>query len=45
MDRRVIQIDVPPSHAGIMIALRLAFEAAAAESSGRDFTELLRQLN
>jgi len=45
MDRRIIRIDVPPSHAGIMIALRRAFEAAAVEPCDRDFAELLRQLN
>ena len=44
-DRRVIQVDVPPAHAGIMAALRRAFEAAAAEPSDRDFAELLRKLN
>ena len=45
MDRRIIQVDVAPSHAGIMAALRRAFEAAAAEPCDRDFAELLRQLN
>ena len=45
MDRRIIQIEVPPSHAGIMIALRRAFEEAATEPCDRDFAELLRQLN
>lgn len=45
MDRRVIQVDFPPAHAGIMAALRRAFEAAAAEPSDRDFAELLRRLN
>jgi hypothetical protein len=45
MDRRIIQVDVPPSHAGIMAALRRAFEAAASEPSDRDFADLLRQLN
>jgi hypothetical protein len=45
MDRRIIQVDMPPSHAGIMAALRRAFEAAAAEPSDRDFADLLRQLN
>jgi hypothetical protein len=45
MDRRIIQIDVTPSHAGIMAALRRAFEAAASEPCDRDFAELLRQLN
>jgi len=44
-DRRVIQVDIPPAHAGIMAALRRAFEAAAAEPSDRDFAELLRKLN
>ena len=45
MDRRVIQVDFPPAHAGIMAALRRAVEAAAAEPSDRDFAELLRRLN
>jgi hypothetical protein len=45
LDRRVIQVDVPPAHAGIMAALRRAFEAAAAEPSDRDFADLLRRLN
>jgi hypothetical protein len=45
LDRRVIQVDVPPAHAGIMAALRRAFEAAAAEPSDRDFADLLRKLN
>lgn len=44
-DRRIICVDVPPSHAGIMAALRRAFEAAAAEPCDRDFAELLRRLN
>jgi hypothetical protein len=44
MDRRVIRVDVPPTHAGITAALRRAFEAAA-EPSDRDFAELLRKLN
>jgi hypothetical protein len=45
MDRRVIRVDVEPTHAGIAAALRRAFEAAAAEPSTRDFGELLRRLN
>jgi hypothetical protein len=45
MDRRIIRVDIPPTHAGIMTALRRAFEAAAAEPCERDFDELLRQLN
>jgi hypothetical protein len=45
MDRRIIRVDIPPVHAGIMAALRRAFEAAAAEPCDRDFSELLRRLN
>ena len=45
IDRRIIRLDEQPSHAGIMSALRRAFEAAASEPSDRDFAELLRQLN
>ena len=45
MDRRIIRIDVPPTHAGIAAALRRAFEEAATEPCDRDFAELLRQLN
>jgi hypothetical protein len=45
MDRRIIRVDMPSSHAGIMAALRRAFEAAASEPCDRDFAELLRKLN
>ena len=45
MDRRIIQVDTPSAHAGIMAALRRAFEAAASEPCERDFAELLRKLN
>ena len=45
MDRRVIQLDLQPTHAGITAALRRAFEAAATDPSDRDFAELLRRLN
>jgi hypothetical protein len=45
MDRRVIRVDIQPTHAGITAALRRAFEAAAAEPCERDFAELLRKLN
>jgi hypothetical protein len=45
MDRRIIRVDIPSTHAGIMAALRRAFEAAAAEPCERDFAELLRRLN
>jgi hypothetical protein len=45
MDRRVIRVDMPATHAGITAALRRAFEAAASEPCDRDFAELLRRLN
>lgn len=45
MDRRPIRIDIPPEHAGVMAALRRAFEAAAEEPSDRDFADMLRKLN
>jgi hypothetical protein len=45
IDRRVIQVNMPPTQAGITAALRRAFEAAASEPSDRDFAELLRRLN
>jgi hypothetical protein len=45
MDRRVIRVDTPPTHAGITAALRRAFEAAAQEPCDRDFADLLRKLN
>jgi len=45
MERRIIRVDLPPAHAGIMAALRRAFEAAASEPSDRDFADLLRRLN
>ena len=45
MDRRLIQVDTPPAHVGIMAALRRAFEAAASEPCERDFADLLRRLN
>lgn len=45
MDRRPIRIDIPPEHAGVMAALRRAFQAAANEPSDRDFAEILRKLN
>lgn len=45
MDRRPIRIDMPPEHAGVMAALRRAFQAAASEPSDRDFADLIRKLN
>ena len=45
IDRKIIQVDVGPTHAGITAALRRAFETAASEPSERDFAELLRKLN
>jgi hypothetical protein len=45
VDRQVIRVDLRPTHAGVMAALRRAFEAAASEPCDRDFAELLRRLN
>ena len=45
LDRRPIRLDMPPEHAGVMAALRRAFNAAAQEPSDRDFADLLRKLN
>ena len=45
MDRQVIRVDIPATHAGVTAALRRAFEAAASEPCDRDFAELLRRLN
>jgi len=45
MDRRVIQVDMSPTQAGITAALRRAFEAAASAPCDRDFADLLRRLN
>jgi hypothetical protein len=45
VDHRLIRVDLAPTHAGIMAALRRAFEAAASEPCDRDFGELLRRLN
>lgn len=45
LDRRAIRLDMPPEHAGVMAALRRAFQAAANEPSDRDFADLLRKLN
>lgn len=45
MERRIIRVNIPATHAGIAAALRRAFEAAASEPSDRDFAELLRKLN
>jgi hypothetical protein len=44
MDRRLIRVETPGSHAGITAALRRAFEAAANAPCDRDFAELLRRL-
>jgi hypothetical protein len=45
MDRRIIRVDMPPTHAGITAALRRAFESAASEPRDTDFADLLRKLN
>ncbi|HEV2594015.1 MAG TPA: hypothetical protein VGU01_02300 [Sphingomicrobium sp.] len=45
MDRRIIRVDMPPTHAGITAALRRAFESAAPDPCDRDLADLLRRLN
>ena len=45
MDQQIIRVDRPPEHAGVMAALRRAFEDAAREPCDRDFDDLLRKLN
>jgi len=45
LDRRLIQVDLTPTQAGITAALRRAFVAAAAEPCAHDFEDLLRRLN
>jgi hypothetical protein len=45
LDRRPIRVDMPPEHAGVMAALRRAFQGAANAPSDRDFADLLRKLN
>lgn len=45
MDRRLIRVDMPPEHAGVMAALRRAFDADARAPSNHDFEGLLRRLN
>jgi hypothetical protein len=45
MDRSVIRVDIPATHAGITAALRRAFESAGPEHCDRDFADLLRRLN
>ncbi len=45
MDRRIIRVDMPPTHAGVTAALRRAFESVAGEPCDRDFAALLRKLN
>lgn len=45
MDRRIIQVDLTPTQAGITAALRRAFQAAAREPCAHDFDDLLRRLN
>lgn len=45
LDRRIIQVDVPPAHAGITAALRRAFAPAGRDPCNQDFSELLQRLN
>jgi len=45
MDRRIIHVDMPPTHLGITAALRRAFEAATSDPCDREFADLIRKLN
>ncbi|WP_265570038.1 hypothetical protein [Sphingomicrobium nitratireducens] len=50
MDRRLIQVDFPPAHAGIAAALRRAFADAARprvaeDDVAQEFDDLLARLN
>jgi hypothetical protein len=41
----LIRVDLPSAHAGITAALRQAFAPVENHGRGREFDELLRQLN
>lgn len=45
MDRRIIRVDIPPTHAGITAALRRAFSPVNEDPCEQDFSDLLRRLN
>jgi hypothetical protein len=44
-DRRMIQIELPPDNAGVIAALRRAFQPAPPCAREDDFEALLRRLN
>jgi hypothetical protein len=45
MDRRLIRIDRPSTHAGIAAALRRAFAGVSCDCAPREFEDLLRRLS
>jgi hypothetical protein len=45
LDRQIIRVEVPPTHAGITAALRRAFASTHADAGDREFADLLRRLN
>ncbi|HMI40915.1 MAG TPA: hypothetical protein VK485_06775 [Sphingomicrobium sp.] len=45
LDRRIIQVDLPSDNAGVIAALRRAFQPAPPCRSEEDFEALLRRLN
>jgi len=44
MDRRIIRVELPPTHAGVTAALRRAFAQAASPGDDRQFDDLLARL-
>lgn len=44
MDRRVIRVELPPTHAGVTAALRRAFAEASTTGEDRQFDDLLARL-
>jgi len=45
IDRRIIQVELPSDSAGVVAALRRAFDAALPCPSEDEFDRLLRRLN
>jgi hypothetical protein len=45
LDRRIIQVELPPDNAGVIAALRRAFQHAPPCPGEGDFEALLRRLN
>jgi len=45
VDRRIIQVELPPANAGVIAALRRAFDAALPCPGEDEFDALLRRLH